>query len=110
MKNSPESPPTHTEAESTLMHGVLSLLMSMIATRLELAAIDMEELAQTTATTFMSAFVAVVLSLVAFVFAGVTVIVLFWDTHRIAAASGVTLFCVALAVFVAWRARADWRS
>jgi uncharacterized membrane protein YqjE len=84
--------------------------MSMVATRLELAAIDVEDLLQATVTTFMTAFVAVVLSLVAFAFAGVAVIVLFWDTHRVAAAAGVLFSYATLAAFVAWRARATWRS
>ena len=110
MKTSPEAPPVHSEAGATHMHGVFSLLMSMIATRLELAAIDVEELAQAIVTTFMTAFVAVVLSLIAFAFAGVAVIALFWDTHRVAAAAGVTVCYAMLAALVAWRARADWRS
>lgn len=100
----------NTEAGATHIHGVFSLLMSMIATRIELAAIDVEELAYTVVTTFMTAFVAVVLSLIAFAFAGVAVITLFWDTHRVAAAVGVTLCYAMFAVLVAWRARANWRA
>lgn len=71
----------------------------MIGTRLELTATDVEELAQAMVTSFMTAFVAVVLGLIAFAFAGVAVIVFFWDTHRIAAATGITLCYAMLAAF-----------
>ena len=91
-------------------HGILSLLMSMISTRLELAAIDVENHAQATLAALLTAFVAVVLGLIAFSFVGVAVIVVFWDTHRIAAATGVTLCYAMLAAFVALRARACWYS
>lgn len=96
--------------ETASGQGVVPLLMSMIGTRLELAAIDIEELAQATATSFMTAFVAAVLGLIAFAFAGVAVIVFFWDIHRVAAATGITLFYAMLAAFVALRARARWIS
>lgn len=99
-------------AEPTTHSGpaVLPLLMSMLGTRLELAAIDLEDLGQAVVTSFMTAFVAVVLGLIAFAFAGVAVIVFFWDTHRIAAAAGTTLCYTMLATFVALRARARWLS
>jgi uncharacterized membrane protein YqjE len=98
------------QCATTSGQGILPLLMSMIGTRLELAAIDVEELAQAMATSFMTVFVAVVLGLIAFAFAGVAVIVFFWDTHRIAAAAGITLCYAMLAALVALRARARWIS
>jgi uncharacterized membrane protein YqjE len=96
--------------ETASRHGVFSLLMSMLSTRLELAAIDIEDHAQATLVALATAFVAVVLGLIAFVFVGIAVITYFWDTHRIAAATGVTLGYVMLAAFVALQSRARWRA
>jgi uncharacterized membrane protein YqjE len=58
----------------------------------------------------MAAFAAVVLSLIAFAFIGVVVIVVFWDTHRIAAAASVLAFYALIAGAVALMARSTWRS
>jgi len=50
----------------------------------------------------------VVLSLIAFAFIGVVVIVLFWDTHRVAAAGGVLAAYASIAGGVALMARSAW--
>lgn len=97
----PDSEPIHDR-------GVLTLLMSMISTRLELAAIDVEAHLQSTLVAMLTTFIAVVLALVAFIFVGVVVIVVFWDTHRLAAALGVLGTYGALALFIALRARSAW--
>src|SRR5689334_14681917 len=96
------------QSESASGRGILSLLMAMISTRLELAAIDVEAHVQSTVVALMTAFVAVVLALIAFAFVGVAVIVFFWDTHRIAAAAGVMLAYVSFAAITAFRARSVW--
>jgi len=88
--------------------GVLPLLMSMISTRVELAAIDTEAHVKATITALLTTFVAVVLSLIAFAFIGVVVIVLFWDTHRVAAAGGVLAAYASIAGAVALMARSAW--
>ena len=90
--------------------GVLPLLISMVGTRLELAAIDVEAHAQKTFAALMMAFAAVVLALIAFAFIGVAVIVYFWETHRVAAATGVMLGYVAFAAVFAFAARSGWRT
>ena len=97
-------------SEPVTGHGILPLLMSMIGTRLELAAIDVEAHVQATLAVLMAAFVAIVLGLIAFAFIGVAVIVLFWETHRVAAAVGVLLGYVACAAAFATMARAGWKS
>ena len=94
-----DAPPMNAQRETPSRHGVLPLLMSMFGTRLELAALDVEELAQAMGTSLMTAFVAVVL-----------VIAFFWDTHRVAAAAAITLCYAILAAFVALRAREHWIS
>jgi len=96
-------------SETVSGRGVLPLLTSMLGTRLELAALDVEAHVQATLVVFMTAFVAVVLGLIAFAFIGIAAIVFFWDTHRVVAASCVTLGFIALATFTALRARLSWR-
>jgi uncharacterized membrane protein YqjE len=91
-------------------HGVLPLLLSMISTRAELAAIDAKAHIETTFAAMMITFIAVVMSLIAFAFIGVVVIVMFWDTHRIAAASAVLAFYALVSLAVALLARSAWRS
>jgi uncharacterized membrane protein YqjE len=88
----------------------LTLLMSMLGTRLELAAIDVEAHMRGTLVALMTAFVAVVLGLIAFAFIGIGVIVFFWETHRVAAATAVTLAYVVLAAMSASLARAKWNA
>ena len=90
--------------------GILPLLMAIIGTRVELAAIDTEAHVQKTLAAMMAAFVAVVLALIAFTFIGITVIVMFWDTHRVEAAMGVVAAYVFIAVTVALLARSTWKS
>jgi uncharacterized membrane protein YqjE len=98
----------HTETATE--RGLPRLILSMIGTRLELAAMDVETHAQATLNVALTAFVAVILGLFAIAFLGVAMIVFFWDTHRIAAAVAVTLGYAIVAALVAWRAHAVWRS
>jgi len=90
--------------------GILPLLMSMIGTRVELAAIDTEAHVRGTVVAMLAAFVAVVLALIAFTFIGIVVIVVFWDTHRIAAASAVLAAYLLVAAVVAGMARSVWNA
>lgn len=88
--------------------GVLPVLLSMVATRLELAALDVEAHLRATGSAILAAFIAVVLSLVAFTFVGIVVIVVFWESHRVAAAIGVLATYSALAVTIVLLARRAW--
>ena len=90
--------------------GLLPVLISMISTRAELAALDAEAHGQAILASLLEAFIAVVLSLIAFAFVGVVVIVVFWDTHRIAAAVGVLAAYTCIAAIVAFMARSTWKS
>jgi uncharacterized membrane protein YqjE len=90
--------------------GLLPLLMSMLSTRAELAALDAEAHVQAMLAAMLEAFVAVVLSMIAFAFIGVVVIVAFWDTHRITAAVSVLVAYSIIAAIVALLARATWKS
>lgn len=100
----------NTPAAEPHEHGLLTLLMSMLATRVELAAIDTEAHVEASMKAMLAAFVAVVLSLITVAFVGVAVIVAFWDTHRIAAAVGVLAAFASLAGVAALVARSTWRT
>lgn len=97
-------------AEDSRERGVLPLLMSMISTRVELAAIDTEAHVQATLSALLTAFVALVLTLIALTFVGVAVIVLCWDTHRVGAAVGVLAAYASIAAIVGLKARSAWKS
>lgn len=89
---------------------ILPILLSMLGTRMELAATDAEAHLQAVFTSLMTAFAAVVLGLIGFAFVGIAVIVFFWETHRVSAAVGVMLGYVALATALAFHARSRWRT
>jgi uncharacterized membrane protein YqjE len=95
---------------SSADEGVLDLLAAMAATRLELAASDIEAHLGVTAASVAFAVAAFVLALVALVFAGVVVIALFWDTHRVVASLATLLGYVAIALAFVARARSRWRA
>ncbi|HTU67570.1 MAG TPA: phage holin family protein [Steroidobacteraceae bacterium] len=90
--------------------GAMDFLAAMARTRLELAAGDLEDHLGATAASVALAVAAFVAALVALAFAGVVVIVLFWDTHRVLASIGALGGYVAIAILLAARARARWRS
>jgi uncharacterized membrane protein YqjE len=90
-------------------HGILPLLASMLATRLELAALDIEAHLQTTLLALIAAFVAVVLGLIAFAFVGIAVIVFFWETYRIPAAIAVIVAYGTFALLIGFWARSVWK-
>lgn len=76
-----------------------STLVDMVHTRLELAAVEVEEESQRMLGYLLFALLALILFGVAFLLLAFLVIVLFWDTHRIAAVSGMAaLFAVAGAI------------
>src|SRR6187399_2697688 len=95
----------NTQSANLTDHSPLRLLMSMLGTRLELAAIDVESHVQATLVALMTAFVAVVLGLIAFAFIGIGVIVFFWETHRLIATASVLVAYIALAATFASVAR-----
>jgi uncharacterized membrane protein YqjE len=90
--------------------GAFDLLASMTRTRLELAAHDIEAHVTATLGAIASGAVAVVLALVAFGFVGLSIIAIFWDTHRITATLCTTLGYLVLALGVAAHARARWQA
>ena len=76
-----------------------STLVDMVHTRLELAAIEVEEESQRMLGFLVFALLALVLFGVAFILLAFLVIVIFWDTHRVAAVAGMAaLFGIAGAI------------
>ena len=90
--------------------GLVSLLLSMAGTRLELAAMDIEAHLATTAASLLMSFAAVVFGHVAFAFAGIAVIAVCWETHRVIAAIATTCAYLLVAAALAGYARALWNS
>ncbi|NML62522.1 hypothetical protein HHL21_15855 [Massilia sp. RP-1-19] len=87
-----------------------STLVDMVHTRLELAAVEVEEESQRMLGYLLFALLALILFGVACLLLAFLVIVLFWDTHRIAAVSGLAaLFGVAGAI-VAMKVKAGFDS
>jgi uncharacterized membrane protein YqjE len=74
-------------------------LLAMIQTRLELASVEMEEQSQRFLGYLLMSLLALFLSGIAIVLVALFVVILFWDTHRIAAVLGMAaVFAVAAAV------------
>jgi uncharacterized membrane protein YqjE len=95
---------------ASVPHGAAALFVSMARTRLELAGLELESHLVATAASFVSALVAALIALITLVFIGVTVIALFWDTHRLAATLGTTGFYALIACLMALQSRSRWKS
>lgn len=78
-------------------------LLALVHTRLELASLELDELRERAAERLVLTLVA--LHFFSFTVVGVSalVVVWFWDTYRIAALCGVTVFFVLVAVAALWR-------
>jgi uncharacterized membrane protein YqjE len=100
----------NTPAHAPDLTGPGSLLSSMARTRLELALLDLETHVGRTVGALALGFAALVIVLIAAGFIGLTVIVYFWDTHRLIAAVLVTSSYLALAAAFAATARSRWLS
>jgi uncharacterized membrane protein YqjE len=77
-----------------LVHTVLTIAQ----TRLELITTELQEEVQRAAKLLVLAFVALVCGFLGLLLAALTIVFVFWDTHRVAASIGVT---VAFVVFTA---------
>ncbi len=79
--------------------------LAMLRTRLELAAVELAEARARIKDMVVLAAVGIVLALFALLFASLFVIAWFWDTHRLAAVGGVTLFYIVVTVGIFARLR-----
>ncbi|MGI4721232.1 MAG: phage holin family protein [Janthinobacterium lividum] len=81
-------------------------LLDLARTRLELAAVELQEGAHRLLGYLVWAAVAAVLGLFALALAVLFVLVLFWDTHRLAAVGGMTVLFALGCAIAAMRVRA----
>lgn len=100
----------NTQAPSSTDDGVFDLLAAMAATRLELATTDLEAHLGATAASVGYAIAAFIVALIALAFAGVVVIAIFWDTHRVVASVATLVGYIIIALAFVARARALWRA
>jgi uncharacterized membrane protein YqjE len=82
----------------------------LLRTRLELVAVEFDEERGRIAERLVLIFVAVLFFAFAVVAASALVVVWFWDTHRIAAILGVTLFHLLVGSAALWRLGARQRT
>jgi uncharacterized membrane protein YqjE len=85
---------------------IVASLVAMLSTRVELAAVEMREATQHGVRIAVLAAAGAVFALLALAFAGAFVVLLFWDTHRVAVMAGVLAFYAAIAAFALTRAMA----
>jgi uncharacterized membrane protein YqjE len=79
--------------------------LAMLRTRIELASVEFAEARERIKDMVLLAAVGIVLGLFALLFASLFVIAYFWDSYRLAAVGGLTLFYIAIAVLVFARLR-----
>lgn len=93
---------------SSLLQSLVRLggtLLATVQTRVELLTTELSEDVERGVRILLWGFVAVLAGVLAVLLAGVTLIIYFWDTHRMGAAVGVTLVFVLVAAVAAWVSR-----
>jgi uncharacterized membrane protein YqjE len=85
-------------------------LVAMVHTRLELASVEMEEQSQRYLGYLLMSLLAVFLFGIAIVLVALFVIILFWDTHRIAAVLAMAAVFGAAAAVIAMKVKSGFAS
>ena len=85
-------------------------LLGLVRTRLELASVEYQEAREHAITRLVLVAVVVTAFAFALLMASLLVVVLFWDTHRIAALAAVTLGYVVIGVGAWWRLGVESRA
>jgi uncharacterized membrane protein YqjE len=85
-------------------------LLAMIQTRLELASVEMEAQSQRFLGYLLMSLLALFLFGIAIVLAALFVVILFWDTHRIAAVLGMAAVFAAAAGIIGMKVRSGFAS
>jgi uncharacterized membrane protein YqjE len=70
--------------------GLIATLLATLQTRLELLGIDIQNGARLALSSLLWSLVALLTFVISLIFAGLTLIIVFWDTHRVLAAVLVT--------------------
>lgn len=84
--------------------------LAMLRTRFELAAVEFAEARERIRDMVVLGAVGIVLALFALLFASLFVIAWFWDTNRLAAVGGVTLFYIVVTIGIFARLRSISRN
>ncbi len=84
-------------------------LLALVRTRLELASVEFSEERERTQDRLVLLAVAIVGFAFTLLAASAFVVVFFWDTYRLTALAGVTLFYAAIGAAAAWRLNAGRR-
>jgi len=98
----PPGPATNLLQSATRLGGTL---LAMLQTRVELLATEISEDVERGVRILLWSLVAVLAAALSLLLAGVTLIIFYWDTHRMGAAIGVTAAFMVLSVVAAWVAR-----
>ena len=85
-------------------------MLGLVRTRLELASVEFREERERALARFVLVATAVMFLAFAVLLGSILVVVVFWDTHRVAALAGVTLVHAAIGVFALLRLKHDLRS
>jgi uncharacterized membrane protein YqjE len=85
-------------------------LLGVVRTRLELASVEYQEARERTIAKVILTAIVVIAFAFALLMASALVVVLFWDTHRIAALVAVTLGYAAIGAVAWWRLNVEARS
>lgn len=83
-------------------------VLGMLQTRLELAAVEIEEESRRTLGHFILALISLIFFGIALVLVSLTIILVFWETYRLQAAIGLALLFTAIGAFVAMKLRASF--
>ena len=85
-------------------------LVDMVQTRLELAAVEMEEESQRLLGFLLLSLLALFLFGIAMLMVALLIVIVFWDSYRIAAAAGVAVLFLAAAAIVANKVKTGFDS
>jgi uncharacterized membrane protein YqjE len=85
-------------------------LVDMVQTRLELAAVELEEESRRLLSYLLLSLLALFLFGIAMLLVALLVVIVFWDTHRVAAAGGMALLFLSGAVYIGLKVKTGFES
>ena len=85
-------------------------LVDMVQTRLELAAVELEEESRRLLSFLLLSLLALFLFGIAMLLVALLVVIVFWDSYRVAAASGMALLFLSSSVYIGLKVKAGFES
>ncbi|MES2320512.1 MAG: phage holin family protein [Pseudomonadota bacterium] len=83
-------------------------LLAMVQTRMELAAVEIEEESRRTLVHFVLALISLIFFAIALVLVSLTIILVFWDTYRLLATLGLAALYTVIGIVVAMKLKASF--